>query len=165
MALGRASVTSPDYPRGPADGTGTVSSGGREWAFRHVNVGNPQCVIEVGDEVEELDLAAIGPRDRVEHRAVPEPHQRLVHPRSTGRPCGRGSSSAGWGRRSPRARRQRRRGRGLPGRGAVTAVVELDGGRSRSRSPSELDVTLTGTASRVYAGELDRELVDALRDR
>ena len=61
MALGRASVTSADYPGGPEDGTGTVTSAGREWAFRHVNVGNPQCVIEVGDELETLDLGAIGP--------------------------------------------------------------------------------------------------------
>ena len=53
--------TSPDYPDGPADGTGTLASGGPRLAFRHVNVGNPQCVIEVGDEVESLDLAAIGP--------------------------------------------------------------------------------------------------------
>ncbi|MQA74355.1 MAG: diaminopimelate epimerase, partial [Solirubrobacterales bacterium] len=61
MALGRASLISDDYPAGPEDGAGTVESDGREWAFRHVNVGNPQCVIEVGEELERLDLAAIGP--------------------------------------------------------------------------------------------------------
>ena len=31
------------------------------WAFQHVSIGNPQCAIEVGDELEALDLAAIGP--------------------------------------------------------------------------------------------------------
>src|SRR5215211_2935633 len=36
MAIGRASTTSPDYPGGPADGTGSVNSAGREWSFRHV---------------------------------------------------------------------------------------------------------------------------------
>ena len=62
MAIGRASLTSPDYPGGPQDGAGTLESAGREWAFRHVNVGNPQCVIEVGgSELEALDLGAIGP--------------------------------------------------------------------------------------------------------
>ena len=34
---------------------------GASGAFQHVDVGNPQCVVEVGDELEELDLAAIGP--------------------------------------------------------------------------------------------------------
>ncbi len=61
MAIGLASVTSADYPSGPGDGSGLVESAGREWRFQHVNVGNPQCVIEVGDELEQLDLAAIGP--------------------------------------------------------------------------------------------------------
>ena len=59
--MGRASVTSPDYPSGGPDGTGALTRGGREWRFQHVSIGNPQCVIEVGDELEELDLAAVGP--------------------------------------------------------------------------------------------------------
>ena len=29
--------------------------------FQHVDVGNPQCVIEIGDGLEELDLQAVGP--------------------------------------------------------------------------------------------------------
>src|SRR5215211_6581917 len=53
MAIGRASVTSPGYPSGPGDGTGTLESAGRRWAFQHVNVGNPQCAIEVTDGLEE----------------------------------------------------------------------------------------------------------------
>src|SRR3954470_10794185 len=36
LALGRASVTSPDYPGGPADGRGTVRAGGRDLSFQHV---------------------------------------------------------------------------------------------------------------------------------
>ena len=59
--MGRASTASKDFPGGPDDGTGTVSSGGRDWEFQHVSIGNPQCAIEVGDELEELDLPAIGP--------------------------------------------------------------------------------------------------------
>src|SRR3954470_15420998 len=61
LEMGRASVRSPDYPGGPPDGRGTLRAGGREWRFQHVSIGNPQCVIEAGDEVEELDLARIGP--------------------------------------------------------------------------------------------------------
>ena len=56
--LGHARPTS--RPAAP-DGTGTVSAGGREWRFQHVSIGNPQCVIDAGEELEELDLAAIGP--------------------------------------------------------------------------------------------------------
>ena len=41
--------TSKDFPSGGDDGRGTLSAGGREWAFQHVSIGNPQCAIEVGD--------------------------------------------------------------------------------------------------------------------
>jgi diaminopimelate epimerase len=61
--MGSASVTSKDFPGGPADGRGEVSSGGRTWAFQHVSIGNPQCAIRVGTtkELEALDLSALGP--------------------------------------------------------------------------------------------------------
>jgi diaminopimelate epimerase len=57
--MGRAALTSKDYPGGPPDGRGEVA--GR--AFQHVSIGNPQCAIRVAsrDELERLDLAAIGP--------------------------------------------------------------------------------------------------------
>ena len=58
--MGRASTKSEDFPSGGEDGTGTLSAGGREWSFQHVSIGNPQCVIEVDGEVEELDLARVG---------------------------------------------------------------------------------------------------------
>ena len=82
------------------------------------------------------------PRDRAQ-RAVPEPHQRLVHPRSTARRCGRGSSSAGWGRRSPRApapaaRRWRRSSRrGEPDHGAARRRRADGGGRRRARGAAD----------------------------
>ena len=34
---------------------------GREWDFQHVSIGNPQCAIDVGEELESLDLGEIGP--------------------------------------------------------------------------------------------------------
>ncbi len=42
---------------------GRAGAGGRTWRFQHVQVGNPQCAIRVGeeDELEALDLRAIGP--------------------------------------------------------------------------------------------------------
>src|SRR5207342_3446975 len=59
VAMGRAATTSKDLPGGPEDGRGTLEAAGREWAFQHVSIGNPQCAIEVGDELEALDLSAI----------------------------------------------------------------------------------------------------------
>src|SRR5215204_5378400 len=61
--MGRARLTSKDFPGGDEDGTGTVEAGGRFWRFQHVSIGNPQCAIRVNDreELERLDLADIGP--------------------------------------------------------------------------------------------------------
>src|SRR5918994_5492793 len=61
IEMGRASTTSPDFPSGAEDGRGELDAGGRTWSFQHVSIGNPQCAIEVGDELESLDLGAIGP--------------------------------------------------------------------------------------------------------
>ena len=38
-----------------------AGGGGRSWCFQHVSIGNPQCAIAVGEELESLDLPAIGP--------------------------------------------------------------------------------------------------------
>jgi diaminopimelate epimerase len=163
MALGRASTRSGDYPGGPPDGTGVVDSAGREWSFRHVNVGNPQCVIEVGDEVEALDLDAIGPaieaselfpnRTNVSFIRVDGPRVRArIFERGVGETLASGTGASG---------------------AAVAAflngapspiTVELDGGELTVEVSDDLDVTLTGTASRVYAGELDLNFVARLAE-
>jgi diaminopimelate epimerase len=161
MALGRASTTSADYPSGPPDGTGSVDSAGREWSFRHVNVGNPQCVIEVGDEVESLDLDAIGPgieaselfpnRTNVSFTRVDGSRVRArIFERGVGETLASGTGASG---------------------AAVAAVlngaaspltVELDGGELVVEVSGALDVTLIGSASRVYTGELDAAFLDAI---
>src|SRR3954468_5585056 len=56
--MGRAKLSSKDFPTGGEEGRGTVQSDGREWRFQHVSIGNPQCVIFT-DDVDELDLPAI----------------------------------------------------------------------------------------------------------
>src|SRR5687768_9744811 len=61
VQMGRARLRSPDFPSGGEDGRGAVTADGREFEFQHVNIGNPQCVIAVEEELEELDLARIGP--------------------------------------------------------------------------------------------------------
>jgi len=161
MEIGRASTTSADYPGGPADGSGSVDSAGREWSFRHVTVGNPQCVIAIGDEVERLDLDEIGPaieaseqfpnRTNVSFTSVHGSRVRArVFERGVGETLASGTGAAG---------------------AAVAAfldgapspiTVELDGGELTVEITAELEVTLIGSASRVYAGELDADLQSAL---
>ena len=162
MALGRASVSSPDFPSGSADGRGTLESDGREWGFQHVNVGNPQCVIEVGDEVEELDLARIGAAIEANTELFPNRTNvsfirvdgSTVRARIFERGVGETLSS----------------GTGASGaavaafiNGAPSPItVRLDGGELTVEVSERLDLTLIGSASRVYAGELDRALVEEL---
>src|ERR671919_802687 len=58
--MGRAALTSKDYPGGPPDGTGELQAGGRTWRFQHVSIGNPQCAIRT-DAPDALDLKQLGP--------------------------------------------------------------------------------------------------------
>jgi diaminopimelate epimerase len=163
MTIGRASVTSPDYPSGPPDGAGALAAAGREWRFQHVNVGNPQCVIDAGDEVEALDLAAIGPaierhelfpnRTNVSFIRVDGSTVRArIFERGAGETLSSGTGASGAAVAA--------RLRGAP---SPIAVV-LDGGELTVELSEDLDVTLIGTAEPVYAGELSTELVRALAD-
>jgi diaminopimelate epimerase len=161
MAIGRASTSSDDYPSGPPDGGGTLTAGGREWRFQHVNVGNPQCVIEVGDEVEALDLAAIGP-DIERHELFPHrtnvsftrTTESVVRARIFERGVGE-TLSSGTGASGAAVAAHLRGSHG-------PIAVRLDGGELTVEVSSELDVRLTGTAEPLYAGELSPELVRAL---
>lgn len=162
IKLGRASVSSRDYPGGPPDGVGVVESADRIWPFQHVNVGNPQCVIAVGDELEALDLGAIGPgiegatdlfpnRTNVSFTRV---QGSTVHARIFERGVGETLSS----------------GTGASGAavaaflgGAPSPIrVVLEGGELDVAISDDLDLTLSGEASPVYAGELSSELLAAL---
>ena len=161
MAIGRASVTSPFYPSGPPDGTGSISSRGREWHFQHVDVGNPQCVIEVGDGLEDLDLQAIGPAIE-STQPVPATDQRLVHEvegstvrarifeRGVGETLSSGTGASGAAVAA------------FLGGAPSPIMVKLDGGELTVEVTDDLDVTLIGSASRVYRGELDERFAAAL---
>lgn len=161
IEIGRASVTSDDYPTGPPDGTGALRAGGREWSFQHVNVGNPQCVIDVGGEVEDLDITSFG--------AEIERHE--LFPNRTNVSFVRIDGSSVRARIFERgAGETLSSGTGASG-AAVTAhlrgaaspiVVALDGGELTVDVSEALDVRLTGSAEPVYAGELSTELVGAL---
>jgi diaminopimelate epimerase len=161
VEMGRASTASKDFPSGGADGAGRLSAAGRDWDFQHVSIGNPQCAIEVGKELEDLDLDRIGP-DIEAHELFPnrtnvsfiEIDGNLVRARIFERGVGETLSS----------------GTGASGaavtaflRGAESPItVELDGGELEVEVSEDLDVRLTGWAEPVYAGEAGPELLQAL---
>jgi diaminopimelate epimerase len=161
LGMGRASLASVDYPSGAADGTGRVNAGGREWRFQHVAIGNPQCVIDAGEEVEELDLGAIGPeiessdlfpnRTNVSFVRIDGSEVRArIFERGVGETLSSGTGASGA------AIAAFLRG------GASPITVMLDGGKLTVEVDDNLRVWLTGTAEPVFAGELSPQLVDAL---
>jgi diaminopimelate epimerase len=161
--MGRASTASKDFPSGPPDGRGTLSAVGREWAFQHVSIGNPQCAIEVGEGIEDLDLAAIGPeieahelfpnRTNVSFYAVDGSRVRArIFERGVGETLSSGTGASGAAIAAFLA--------GVPG----PFTVELDGGELEVEVSAELGVRLTGWAEPVCSGELSAELLKALAD-
>src|SRR5262249_5835898 len=150
MDMGRAKLTSKDYPSGDGEGRGTVEG----FNFQHVSIGNPQCAIEIADreDLEALDLPVIGPpienSDGVPNR----------------------TNVSFWTRTGDSSVRARIFERGVgetmsSGTGAVGAAVaavvrgidspvtvELDGGELEVEVGEDLHVNLTGWAVPVYSG-------------
>ncbi len=163
--MGRARLRSPDFPSGGDDGKGTLEAGGREWSFQHVSIGNPQCVIwmESPQELEELDLAAIGPaiehhelfpnRANVSWMAGVEPGviRARIFERGVGETLSSGTGATGA------AVAYVLRGAG------PEVTVRLDGGDLHVEVEEDLHVNLTGWAVPVYRGELAGDLVEELR--
>jgi diaminopimelate epimerase len=161
VAMGRASTSSKDFPSGGGDGRGRLTAAGREWEFQHVSIGNPQCAIVVGEELEELDLAAIGPgieahalfpnRTNVSFLRIEGSRVRArIFERGVGETLSSGTGASG---------------------AAVTAflrgatgpiVVELDGGELEVEISGDLEIGLTGWAEPICSGELAPELLQAL---
>ena len=164
VAMGRARLQSNDYPSGPADGTGELEAGGRPWRFQHVQVGNPQCAIEVDDpdQLAALDLRAAGPE--IEHNAlfpnrtnvswyarVGEGRIRArIFERGVGETSASGTGAAGA------AVAYVLRGGGSP------VTVELEGGELEVVVSDKLDISLTGWAVPVFSGALSDDLVREL---
>lgn len=165
VAMGRAATVSPDFPSGSPDGRGTVPSAGREWAFRHVAVGNPQCAIRIDDAatLAAIDLPAVGPaierselfpnRSNVSFWTPDGPAIRArIFERGVGETLSSGTGATGAavaahldGTPSP-------------------VTVRLDGGELEVGIGPDLDVTLSGWAEPVLSGTLSREVLDSLSD-
>jgi diaminopimelate epimerase len=162
--MGRASVRSKDFPSGGEDGTGSVTSAGREFEFQHVSIGNPQCAIEVGDELESLDLGRYGPdiegSDLFPSRTNVSFWRRDADSEITARIFERGvgeTMSSGTGASGAAV--------AAVLRGAKSPVtVHLDGGDLEVEVGEDLQVNLTGWAVPVYAGAFSDELLEELRE-
>ena len=161
VAMGRAQLRSGDFPSGGPDGRGRVRAGDRDFHFRHVSIGNPQCVIDAGDELEELDLSELGPpiehselfpnRTNVAFVCFDDDQVRArIFERGVGETLSSGTGACA---------------------AAVTAVlngaaspvvVGLEGGRLEVAVSDELDVTLAGWAEPVLRGEFSSEVIEAL---
>jgi diaminopimelate epimerase len=161
LDMGRASTTSNDFPSGPPDGRGELVAAGRQWRFQHISIGNPQCAIEVGEELESLDLGAIGPeiessplfpnRTNVSFFRVEGGRVRArIFERGVGETLSSGTGASGAAVAAHLA--------GAPSE----LTVELDGGELSVEIGEGLSVRLTGWAEPLYAGKLSAELQRAL---
>ena len=164
VEMGRAATTSEDFPSGGADGRGALRAAGREWEFQHVSIGNPQCAIVVGEELEQLDLGEVGPpieghelfpnRTNVSFLRIDGSRVRArIFERGVGETLSSGTGASGA------AIAAFLRGAASP------IVVELDGGELEVEIGEDLAVRLNGWAEPVYAGQLAPELVKALGDQ
>jgi diaminopimelate epimerase len=164
VEMGRASLTSPDFPAGGPDGRGELSARGRAFEFQHVSIGNPQCVIDAGEELDELDLPRIGPA--IEHSELfpnrtnvafirIESEQRVrarIFERGVGETLSSGTGASGSAVAAVLG-------------GALSPVtVVLDGGELTVDVSEQLDVTLTGWAEPVFEGRFSEDFTAALRE-
>jgi diaminopimelate epimerase len=166
VQMGRASLSSEDFPSGGADGRGALRAGGREWEFQHVSVGNPQCAIAVEErgELEALVLERYGPE--IEHSALfprrtnvswftPLDDTKIrarIFERGVGETLASGTGATGA------AIAHLRRG------GTSPVRVLLDGGELDVEIDPNLNVTLTGWAVPVFRGELSDEFLKELHE-
>ena len=160
MDMGRAKLTSKDFPSGGDDGRGEVDG----FAFQHVSIGNPQCSIEYDGDLGALDLGAVGPgienSDLFPNRTNVSFWQRTgdgeirvrIFERGVGETMSSGTGAVG---------------------AAVSAVlrgvdspvtVRLDGGELEVEVGEDMHVNLTGWARAVYAGELSPEFLEELSE-
>jgi diaminopimelate epimerase len=169
--MGRAHISSRDFPSGGDDGLGTVHSAGSDWHFQHAQVGNPQAAILVPDldMLANLDLAAIGPGIECSELFPRRTNVSFYTPLSALTDPGEGSRirarifERGVGETAAS-------GTGATGaaiahvlRGGDSPVtVILDGGELIVEVEEDLHITLSGWARPVFAATLSPELIEEL---
>lgn len=170
--MGRAKLTSKDFPSGPDDGRAELTADGTTWSFQHVSIGNPQCSIRVGSiaELEALDLPAIGGaiehhelfpnRTNVSWYAELEPGRvrARIFERGVGETLSSGTGATGA------AVAHVMRGGGTGDDETSTVTVVLDGGELEVEVAEDLHVNLTGWAVPVFAGTLSENFLKELHE-
>ena len=160
--MGRAGLTSDSYPSGGPDGIGSLEVDGRELSFQFVSIGNPQCAIEWGADLDEIELAPLGaPIERNElfpnrtnvsfWRQTGDAEVRArIFERGVGETMSSGTGATGAAVAAVL-------------RGADSPVtVKLDGGELVVDVGEDLHVDLTGWAVPVYAGELSDNFLETI---
>ncbi len=165
--MGRATLTSKDYPGGPPDGSGMLTSNGREFRFQHVSIGNPQCAIRLTDldDLNSLDLTVYGDpimnaTDLFPNRSnvsfsVPLDASTIrarIYERGVGETMSSGTGACGAAVAHV-----------LKG-GDSPVTVQLDGGELIVDVDESLHVDLAGWARPVYSGVVSPELLAELDD-
>jgi diaminopimelate epimerase len=165
LDMGRARLRSEtDFPSGGDDGRGTLTAAGREFRFQFVQVGNPQCSIELADGLEQLELGRYGP-DIERHELFPnrtnvsfwrrtgasEIRARIFE-RGVGETMSSGTGAAGA------AVAAALRGLDRP------VTVLLDGGELEVEVGEDMHVELTGWALPVYRGAVADEFLKELHE-
>jgi diaminopimelate epimerase len=170
--MGRAKLTSKDFPSGPDDGVSELTADGTTWHFQHVSIGNPQCSIRVGSEaeLEALDLPAIGDaimaheifpnRTNVSWYAelAPDRIRARIFERGVGETLSSGTGATGA------AVAHVMRGGGGDDPDLSTVTVVLDGGELEVEVAEDLHVNLTGWAVPVFAGTLSENFLKELHE-
>jgi diaminopimelate epimerase len=161
--MGRARLRSErDFPSGADDGRGNLEAAGREFEFQFVQIGNPQCSIEVGDELDALELPRFGPRieghELFPNRTNVSFWRRDGEAEISARIFERGvgeTMSSGTGATGAAVAHVLR-----GGDSPVTVV--LDGGELEVEVEEDLHVNLAGWAVPVYRAALAEELIEEL---
>ncbi|MHB8233725.1 MAG: diaminopimelate epimerase [Solirubrobacteraceae bacterium] len=187
--MGRASLSSKDFPAGPPDGAaelrvevpsdrapaGDIVS----WSVQHVSIGNPQCSIAVSDTqaLNALELGVVGPsleahpefpnRTNVswyaELESGPSPRIRArIFERGVGETLSSGTGATGAAV-AYLVGGSSSRPPGPPAEPTRVMVV-LDGGELEVEVDPDLRIHLSGWALPVFAGEVSAQLLDELRE-
>jgi diaminopimelate epimerase len=155
--MGRARLSSKDFPSGGPDGVGSLTVMGSELPFQHVS-------IEVQEGLEALDLPAIGPaieaselfpnRTNVSFWRADGPGEitARIFERGVGETMSSGTGASGAAVAYV-----------LKG-GDSPVTVHLDGGDLEVEVGEDLHVILTGWARPVYAATLSDEFIEELNE-
>jgi diaminopimelate epimerase len=170
--MGKAALTSKDFPTGPPDGRGELAADGRDWDFQHVSIGNPQCAIHVPDytDLVYLKLATVG-REIERHELFPnrtnvswytkipptesDPNRirARIFERGVGETLSSGTGAIGAAVAHYLS--------GGAEQGHVVTVA-LDGGELEVEVGEDLHINLTGEAHLVFKGSLSDDFLKEL---